>query len=181
MTKFLLLTLVLGLFSGCAPKMGKDVLIEPEGNLRWENSKSEVVLGVLSLLGAPADREPIRIGTDVKITNRWHSEMKLKSLTCSLVEGEKLVATGSAYIDPIKGFSVAPDTRRVLPLSVALDPKIITLNRLFAIMQEKSRMTIQGEAVVEVWGAEYRYPFSKDVTALIAKALNGKEKKVSRQ
>ena len=174
MKKFIVFTAILGLLSGCAPKMGKDVMIEPSGNLRWENTKSEVVLGILSLLGGPADREAIRIGTDVNITNRWHSEMKLKSLTYALVEGKKILAAGSACINADKGFSVAPNTQRVLPLSVEIDPKSITINRVIAIMQEKSKMTLSGEAVVEVWGIEYRYAFSKDATLIIAKALNKK-------
>ncbi|MDP1785303.1 MAG: hypothetical protein Q8K81_07770 [Sulfuricurvum sp.] len=179
MKKFLFFTAILGLLSGCAPKMGQDVLIEPSGHLRWENTKSEVALGILSLLGGPADREPIRIGTDVNITNRWHSEMKLKSLTYALIEGKQTLATGSACINEGKGFSVAPNTQRVLPLTVELDPKSITLNRVVAILQEKSKMILTGEAIVEVWGVEYHYVFSKDATLLIAKAFNPKGKTVS--
>ena len=175
MKKFIVFTAVLGLLSGCAPKMGKDVLIEPSGNLRWENTKSEMVLGILSLLGGTADREVIRIGTDVTITNRWHSELKLKSFTYGLLEGTKTLATGSACINGGKAFSVAPNTQRVLPLTIEIDPKYITFNRVVAIMQEKSKLTLSGEAVVEVWGLEYRYAFSKDATLLITKALNGKK------
>lgn len=175
MKNFLLLTLILLLFSGCAPKMGKDVLIEPSGHLRWENTKSEVALGILSLLGAPADREAIRIGTDVTITNRWHSEMKLKSFTYVLTEGKQKLAHGLASVNGTGGFSVAPNTQRVLPLSIEIDPKYITFNRVIGIIQEKNKLTISGEAVVEVWGIEYRYAFSKDATLLIHKALNGKK------
>lgn len=176
MKKFLICVAVLGFLSGCAPKMGKDIVIEPSGHLRWENTKSEVVLGILSLLGGPADNESIRIGTDVNITNRWHSEMKLKSLTYVLIEGTQTLASGSACINGDKGFSVAPKTQRVLPLAVEIDPKSITLNRVIAIMQEKSKMILRGEAIVEVWGVEYHYTFSKDATLLIAKALAGKSK-----
>lgn len=177
MKNFLLLTVIMLGLSGCAPKMGKDVLIEPSGHLRWENTKSEVVLGILSLLGGPADRELIRIGTDVTITNRWHSEMKLKSFTYVLTQEKLNLANGSASINGMSGFSVAPNTQRVLPLSIEIDPKYITFNRVIAIMQEKSHLTISGEAVVEVWGVEYHYTFSKDATLLIHKALNGKNKK----
>lgn len=176
MKAFLLLSIILGLFSGCAPKMGKDVLIEPSGHLRWENSKSEVALGILSLLGGFSDHEAIRIGTDVTITNRWHSEMKLKSFTYALIEGKQALANGSACINGDEGFSVAPNTQRVLPLTIEIDPKYITFNRVVSIIQEKSKLTLNGEAVVEVWGMEYRYTFSKDATLLINKALNGKSK-----
>lgn len=174
MKNVLLLMVILLLFSGCTPKMGKDVLIEPSGHLRWENTKSEVALGILSLLGGPADREAIRIGTDVTITNRWHSEMKLKSFTYVLTEEKQKLAHGLASINGMNGFSVAPNTQRVLPLTIEIDPKYITLNRVIGIMQEKNKLTISGEAVVEVWGVEYRYAFSKDATLLIHKALNGK-------
>jgi hypothetical protein len=171
MKQFLVSMVILGLLSGCAPKMGKDIVIEPSGHLRWENTKSEVMLGILSLLGGPADREAIRIGTDVSITNRWHSELKLKSFTYTLVEDKKTLAHGSACINGDKGFRVAQNTQRVLPLTIEIDPKYITLNRVVTIMQEKSKLTLNGEAIVEVWGMEYRYAFSKDATLLIAKAL----------
>lgn len=175
MKQFLVLMVILGLLGGCAPKMGKDVLIEPSGHLRWENSKSEVALGILSLLGGSSDREAIRIGTDVTITNRWHSEMKLRSFTYTLTEGKQTLANGSACVNGVSGFRVAPDTQRVLPLSIEVDPKYITFNRVVAIMQEKSKLIISGEAVVEVWGMEYHYAFSRDATLLIHKALNGKK------
>lgn len=176
MKQLLVLITILGLISGCAPKMGKDVLIEPSGHLRWENTKSEVVLGILSLLGGPADREAIRIGTEVNITNRWHSEMKLKSFTYALTEGKQTLATGFACINGPSGFSVASNTQRVLPLTIEIDSKYITFNRVIAIMQEKSKLMLNGEAIVEAWGIEYHYVFSKDATLLINKALNGKSK-----
>lgn len=176
MKQFIVLMAILVLLGGCAPKMGKDVLIEPSGHLRWENTKSEVVLGILSLLGGSADREAIRIGTDVTITNRWHSALMLKSFTYALVEGKETLARGAACINDDKGFSVASNTQRVLPLAIEIDPKYITLNRVVTIMQEKSKLTLNGEAIVEVWGIEYRYAFSKDATLLINKALNGKTK-----
>lgn len=169
-----LIALLIGIV-GCAPKMGKDVLIEPSGHLRWENSKSEVALGILSLLGGASDREAIRIGTDVKITNRWHSEMKLKSFTYALVEGKETLAHGSACINGDQGFSVVSNTQRTLPLTIEIDPKYITFSRVVSIMQEKSKLTLNGEAVVEVWGIEYHYTFSKDATILINKALNQKK------
>ena len=175
MKVFLVLLALLALMGGCAPKMGKDVLIEPSGHLRWENSKSEVVFGILSLLGGPAKFEAIRIGTDVSITNKWHSEMKLKSFTYTLVEGKQTLAKGSASINSDKGFIVVPNTQRVLALTIQIDPESITLNRVVSIMQEKSKMILSGEAVVEVWGVEYQYTFSKDATLLISKALNGKK------
>lgn len=176
MKQIVILIVILGYLSGCAPKMGKDVIIEPSGHLRWENTKSEVALGILSLLGGPSDHEAIRIGTDVTITNRWHSELKLKSFTYTLAEGKQILAHGSARIHDDKGFGVAPDTQRVLPLTIEIDPKYITFNRVVSIMQEKSKLTLKGEALVEVWGMEYRYGFSKDATLLIHKALNTKTK-----
>lgn len=170
----LLSTLFILLFlAGCSPKMGKDVLVEPVGNLRWENTKSEVVLGVLSLLGAPADKEPIRIGTDVNITNRWHSELKLTQLSYALVDGNQTLASGFARIDQAKGFSVVPDTSRLLPLAIAIDPKNITMGRIIDVMQEKRKLTLKGEAVVEVWGQSHRVPFKKDATKVISKAIKG--------
>lgn len=163
------------LLSGCAPKMGKDVLVEPVGNIRWENSKSELLFGVLSLLGAPADKEPIRIGTDVNVTNRWHSELKLTQLSYMLVDGNQTLARGFARIDGAKGFVVLPQTSRVLALAIAIDPKSITMGRVIEVMQEKRKLTLKGEAVLEVWGQTHRVPFKKDATKVISKAFRGEE------
>jgi hypothetical protein len=177
MKKFLFLAVILGLISGCAPKMGKDILIEPSGHLRLENTKSEVILGVLSLFGGTVEKEAIRIGTDVNITNRWHSDLKLKSLTYTLVEGKETLATGFACINGDKGFVVASNTQRSLPLILEIDLKNITFNRMLSVIQKKCKMTLSGEAIVEVWGVEHRSTFSKDATLLIEKALNSKSKK----
>jgi LEA14-like dessication related protein len=165
---------VMVLLGGCAPKMGKDIIIEPSGHLRWENTKSEVMLGLLSLLGGPADKEMIRIGTDVTIINRWHSAMKLKSFTYTLADEQKTLASGSACVNE-KGFVVEANTKRSLALVLEIDLHNITMNRLIAIVQEKSKMSLRGEAVVEVWGLEYRYAFTKDATLLITKALNARK------
>lgn len=161
------------LLAGCAPKMGKDVLVEPIGNVRWENSKSEVFLGVLSLLGASAEKEPIHIGTDVNVTNRWHSELKLTQLSYMLVDGNQTLARGFARIDGKKGFVVEPQTSRVLPLAIAIDVKSITMGRVIEVMQEKRKLTLKGEAVIDVWGQTYRVPFQKDATKVLSKAFRG--------
>ena len=177
MKQTVILIAILGCLSGCAPKMGKDVLIEPSGHLRWENTKSEVALGILALLGGTKTSEAIRIGTDVNITNRWHSDLKLKSLRYALVEGKETLAHGSARINGEKGFVVTPNTQRPLPLIIEIDAKNITFDRVVSIMQQKSKLTLSGEAIVEIWGVEQRCPFSKDATLLIEKALNPKAKK----
>ncbi len=163
------------LFSGCSPKMGKDVLVEPVGNVRWENSKSELLLGVLSLLGASKDKEAIRIGTDVNVTNRWHSELTLTQLSYALMDGNQTLAKGYARIDGVKGFTVVPHTSRILPLAIAIDPKSITMGRVIEVMQEKRKLTLKGEAVLEVWGQTHRVPFKKDATKVISKAFRGEE------
>lgn len=177
MKRGIIAAIVLGLISGCAPKMGKDVLVEPTGHLRFENTKSEVALGILSLLGGTSHNEILRIGTDVNITNRWHSDMKLISLTYALVEEQETLAKGSARINGEKGFVVASNTQRYLPLVIEIDTKNITFNRVVSIMQQKSKMTLSGEAVVEIWGVQQHLTFSKDATLLIEKALNSKANK----
>ena len=55
---------------GCTPKMGEDIMIEPVGNVRLENSGADVMFGVLALLGAPVDKGEIRIGTDLKVDRK---------------------------------------------------------------------------------------------------------------
>lgn len=61
MKKYLSSLLIVILLAGCAPKIGKDIFIEPQGNLRWENTQAEMVLGVLSLLGISTKSGEIRL------------------------------------------------------------------------------------------------------------------------
>jgi len=159
------------LISGCTPKMGKDILIEPQGGIRLENTQSEVMLGVLWLLGAPVEKEAIRLGGDVKVVNKWHSDMKLISLVYSLNEGTDSIANGEACIDEKGSWVIASGKEKIIPLALRIDTERLNLNRINGVLQSKRKLLFKGEAVIEVWGIQKRYFFEKEGTKEIQKAL----------
>jgi len=162
----LLCLLVLG---GCAPKLGQDILIEPAGNLQLQNSADEVLLGVLSLLGAPVEKEPIRLGGNLKVTNRWGRDVTLVSLSYALDDGDEVIAEGEVDMDhPI---TVPQGEASLVPIVLRIDPERLSLKRMDAIYHARRTMTVKGEAVLEIWGFRKRYPFKREVTKPILKAL----------
>lgn len=161
------------LLGGCAPKVGKDILIEPQGNIRWENTQAEMVLGVLSLLGVPTKQGDIRLGSDLKFTNKWHSDIKLLSLTYSLNDGSDVIARGQADTGAAKAITIVSGSQKTIPLEFRIDPKQLTESRILGVLKSKRKLLVKGEAVIEVWGIEKHHPFEKEVTSIVRKALKG--------
>lgn len=161
------------LLGGCAPKMGKDIMIEPSANIRLESSPDEVVLGVLALLGSPVGEGVIRIGTDVKVTNKWYSDVKVIALDYTLNDGNEVIAQGEVTKKDNVSFIVASGSKQNIPLQFRIEPKKMDSKRVLGIVQSKRKLLVKGKAVIEVWGIEREYPFDKEVTKLVQKALMG--------
>jgi len=157
--------------NGCTPKMGEDIFIEPEGNLRLENSGNEVMLGVLALLGVPVENELIRIGTDVKVLNQWYSDIRVVALDYTLNDGNEVIALGEVKKEGSKRVIITSGNQKMIPLQFRIDPKKLDSKRVLGILQSKRKLLVKGKAVIEVWGIEREYPFEKEVTKLIQKAL----------
>lgn len=173
MKKIFSIALAALLLGGCAPKIGKDILIEPQGNIRWENTQTEMILGVLSLLGVPTKQGDIRLGSDLKLVNKWHSDIKLVSLTYTLADGKDLIARGQADTGTSKSIVIASGSQKIIPLEFRVDPKQLTDSRILGVLQSKRKLLVKGEAVIEVWGIEKHHPFEKEVTSVVQKALKG--------
>ncbi len=161
------------LMGGCTPKMGEDILIEPQGNVRWESSQTEAVLGVLSLLGVSTTPAQIRLGSDLKLRNKWHSDITVVSLEYTLSDGKEIIARGEAKQEGGRGFILASGSEKTLPLEFRISTEHLNNNRILSLLQAKKKLFIRGEAVVKIWGIEKRHPFEKEVTQLISKALKG--------
>lgn len=159
------------LIGGCAPKIGQDILIEPQGNIRFENSGSQIMMGILTLLGVGNEKEPLRLGSDLKVTNKWHSDLKLISLTYTLEDENEEIVKGEAIIEKNKSIVVESGKDKIIPLVFAIDSKSLNSNRMIGIFQSKRKLILRGDAVIEVWGIQHHYPFEKEVTKLIVKAL----------
>lgn len=173
MKKYLSSLLIVILLAGCAPKIGKDIFIEPQGNLRWENTQAEMVLGVLSLLGMSTKSGEIRFGSDLKVVNKWHSDIRVVSLTYTLLDTKEVIARGEAKSGGSYSFLIPSGSEKVIPLEFRVDTKHLSSNRVFAIVQSKRKLFVKGEAVIEVWGIQKHYRFEKEVTTVIQKALTG--------
>lgn len=171
MKPIFLIASLLFLLSGCAPKMGTDIFIEPEGNLRLEDSGNGVMLGVLALLGVPVENEAICIGTDVKVLNKWHSDITIVALDYTLNDGNEVIALGEVKKETAKTLIVASGNQKMIPLQFRIDPKKLDAKRVLGIVQSKRKLLVKGKAVIEVWGIEREYLFEKEVTKLIQKAL----------
>lgn len=168
-----LIVMAVFLLGGCTPKIGEDILIEPQGNIRWENSQTDVMLGVLSLLGISTKSGEIRLGSDLKVINNWHSDLKILSLDYTLSDGKEVIAQGEAKKEGLKPFLISSGAQKSIPLEFRIDTKQLNSNRVLGILQSKRKLFVRGEAIIEIWGMEKHYRFEKEVTTVIQKALNG--------
>lgn len=159
--------------TGCTPKIGEDILIEPQGNIRFDSSGPQMVMGILTLLGIGDEKERLRLGSDLKVVNRWHSDLKLVSLTYTLDDGKESLAKGEALINKNKPIVVESGKEKMIPLLFSIDPKGLENNRVVGVLQGKRKLMLRGDIVVEVWGIQKHYPFEKEATKLVLKALNG--------
>jgi hypothetical protein len=167
------IVLVALLLGGCAPKIGKDILIEPQGNIRWENSQSEVMLGVLSLLGIVTKGGEIRLGSDLTVINKWHSDLKILSLDYTLGDGKEIFAQGEAKKVGSKPFLIPSGGEINIPLDFRIEAKQLNSNRVLGMLQSKRKLYVKGRVIIEIWGIEKDHFFEKEVTTVIQKALKG--------
>lgn len=161
------------LLGGCTPKIGKDILIEPQGNIRWENSQAEVMMGVLSLLGISTKSGDIRLGSDLNVINKWHSDIKILSLDYTLSDGKEVIAQGEAKKEGSKSFLIPSGAQKSIPLEFRIDTKQLNNSRVLGILQSKRKLFVRGDVIIEIWGIEKHHRFEKEVTTVIQKALNG--------
>jgi hypothetical protein len=172
MKNLLFFALLAVLIGGCAtPKIGEDILIEPQGNIRFENSGPELVMGILTLLGVGGENQPIRLGSDLKVINKWHSDLKLVSLIYELEDEKVGIVKGEAVIGKNNPIVIESGKEKIIPLVFAIDPKSLDSKRVLGIVQSKRKLILKGDAVIQIWGIQHHYLFEKDSTKLILKAL----------
>ncbi|MGD9970670.1 MAG: hypothetical protein AB7S65_09440 [Sulfuricurvum sp.] len=171
MIKWFSVPLIVAMISGCAPKMGQDIRIEPASGIRLENSSGEMMLGVLWLLGAPVEKEAIRLGGDVRVINRWHSDMRLVSLSYALEDSKDVIAQGESK-NSVEGAWVIPSgSDKTIPLTLRVDMEKLTPQRIEGVLRSKRKLVLKGDAVIDVWGWQHHYVFETDATKEISKVL----------
>ena len=170
---FISIGVIVLLIAGCTPKMGQDIIVEPQGTFRLESPKAEAIIGVLALLGLSNDKDLIHIGSDLKIINKWHSDVKIISLTYALSDEKGVITEGEAKTDLSRPLLVASGSEKILPLEFRIELKRLNANRLIGILESKRKLMVKGEAVLEVWGIRHTYPFEKEATKVVQKAIKG--------
>lgn len=161
-------------FVGCTPKIGKDIFIEQAGDVRLESSGSDLLLGFLALVSSEGSKESIKIVTDVKITNRWHSNIALHSLKYSLGDNNSSIAYGDIKADATKKVIFISGKEKIIPLEFRIELSKESLTYLYGAVQSKRKIFLKGEIAVEVWGVQKHYNFKEDVTARLSKEINKK-------
>ena len=152
---------------GCSPKVGKDILIEPQGNLRWESSQAETLLGVLSLLGISAKNGEIRLGTEVTLINRWHSDIVIRSLNYTLTDTKTVLGGGDVHAP----YRIPAGGEKTISVEFKIETKHFNDSKVLSLLRSKHKLFIRGEALIEVWGIEKRYPFEKEVGKALSKKV----------
>jgi hypothetical protein len=51
--------------------------------------------------------------------------------------------------------------------------KRLNSNRIIGILELKRKLMVKGNAVLEVWGIQHTYPFEKEATKVVQKAIKG--------
>lgn len=162
------------ILGGCAPKLGEDIIIEPQGTLRLESSKVDIALEILSAMGLSSSGNGIRLGSDVKIINHWTSDITLRSLTYSLADTHEEFASGEVTLDAKKPIVIASNAERNIPLTLLIEPSKLSMGQISKMVESKQPLYLRGSAVISVWGIPHRYVFDKEISKYLAKALTDK-------
>lgn len=153
--------------------MGKDIIIEPQGNIRLESSKADIALEILSVIGLRTSSNGIRLGSDVKIINHWMNDITLHSLSYTLVDSqEEEFAHGEVILDGKKPMVIASNSEQNIPITLLVEPSKISIGRIEKILASKQPLYIRGSATIQVWGISHSYAFDKEISKYIAKALS---------
>ena len=154
--KLLVITLIAALFAGCMPKLGKDILIEPQKNIIIKSSKSDMARGLFSVFGIGSTN--IKIATDVKVTNNSNSNITIKKLSYVIKQESKTIATGE-----LKD-AVLVESKRQNNISLPLDINISQLSLSDILGTNKKTLTIEGDATLEFWWMEHHKHFSEKLS-----------------
>ena len=172
MKKIYLLIPLIFILVGCAPKMGKDIIIEPQGNIRLESSKADIALELLFVIGLRSSSNGIRLGSDVKIINRWMNDIVLRSLSYTLADSHEEFAHGEVILDGKKPIVITSNSEKNIPITLLVEPSKISIGRIEKILASKQPLYIRGIATIQVWGISHSYVFDKEISQYIAKALS---------
>lgn len=174
MKKIFFLTPFILILVGCAPKMGKDIFIEPQGTIRLESSRADIALELLSVIGLVTSGNGIRLGSDVKIINHWKSDITLRSLSYALADSHEEFAHGEVMLNDNKPIVVASNSEQNISITLLIDPSKLSIGQIEKILASKQPLFIRGSATIQVWGIPHRYVFDKEIGKHLVEALTDK-------
>jgi hypothetical protein len=99
--------------------------------------------------------------------------VKIISLSYALSDEKGNIAEGEAKTDLTKPLLVSSGSEKILPLAFRIELKRLNSNRIMEILESKRKLTVKGNVVLEVWGIQHTYPFEKEATKVVQKAIKG--------
>lgn len=164
-----ILIVLMGLFvAGCAPKLGEDIIIKPEGKVYLEQSKTEVAKNLINWVSGSKAKNEILLKSHIKIENKWHSDISLVSLDCDLVEKNRVLVKTKMKKDPSGMATIKSGGSKIIPLFFNVDMNSVNFDHIMALIQKNTFfMQLKGVAVVNLYGIDITKEFTKEVDDLV--------------
>jgi hypothetical protein len=158
MKKLLILPVLLILIQGCAPKLGKDIIVgvDPK-NTKIETSTIELTTNLVSFLGANTSKTPIKISGFLNIENHWWKSFEVKTISYEMLQDDEVIAKGNAKIEG--SVTVDSGEKKHIPLVFIIDTKSLTSAKMAKRLMNKDNLELQGTVVVSVLGKDIESKF----------------------
>lgn len=154
------------LLAGCAPKLGEDIIIKPEGKIYLMQSKMDVTKSVLNWIGGSKDKNEINLKSHVKIENKWHSDITLKSLKCDLIEKDKILAKTTTKDN--YQTTIASGKSAILPILFSVDMRDVDMSHMIDLARKSTFfMQLKGTAIISLYGIDITKEFTKELDDLV--------------
>lgn len=160
--KKLYILLLLLIFQGCAPKLGKDIIINiDKSKITLDSSKTEVSMTIMSFIGLPFDKNNIKLSGILNIENKWWKDIEVKSINYSLIQDGTLLAHGQNKLN--KSFVLTAGTKNEIPLILEIDTKNITPTKMIKRLTNYEKLEIEGTVVIIIFGKEIETKFKNKI------------------
>lgn len=160
--KNFLIILILILLTGCAPKLGQDIIVDiDKKGVTLENSTFELITTGLSYTGVPLDKSPIKIKGFVNIENKWWKSIEIKTISYEILQNNEVIAKGNAIIDGSK--EIKSGEKSSIPLTLIIDSKSITKQKMIKRLTNTDIIEVQGKIIVSSFGKEIEKNFKNRI------------------
>lgn len=148
---------------GCTPKLGKDIFVSiNKDDIKLENSKTDVSMTILSFIGLPFDKTPIKLSGYLSVDNKWWKDIEVKSITYELTQNDMVVAKGNAQIN--KYFIIHTNKVEKIPLTLVIDTKNITPMKMIKRLSNIEPLKIRGTVTISAFGQDFNTNFENTLS-----------------